>query len=103
MSELKIISEKIKSDNELLKSLTVTYHEATDSCEEYICFDCKRYMGNESNYISGPQYGYIKQICDYRSNRNLLRLNKWAASAIISAVKNYNLDKKNTYVVSSKY
>lgn len=100
MEKLKIqeICEKIKSDVELVKSLSVNFKETNG--EAYIEFQCNRYTRNGANDITSKQYDYIQYLCDFKSKSNLLKLNKWQASAIISAVKNYGIEKQYTYVIA---
>lgn len=95
---LKEIAAEIAEKNKKLKSLAVKLHTDDDG-NDYITFSCCRYHGQDC-CITGPQVDYIKRLCDYVSSSNLRKLNKYCASAIITAVKEYDLTKDETYVVA---
>ena len=83
---MKEIIEKIKSDYQQLKSLSVS--EDGDG----ILLKGARYRaGNSSNKATLAQVDYLMGMdnVDTRSRSNLLKGNKWFMSACISIAKNY--------------
>ncbi len=81
---MKEIIEKIKSDYQQLKSLSVS--EDGDG----ILLKGARYSSNKNN-ATMAQVNYLMGMdnVDARSRSNLLKGNKWFLSACISIAKNY--------------
>lgn len=83
---------------EKLKSITVELIEREDKLP-YICFKCIRYRHGDNRTTRG-QADYIKRLSDFQSSYNLNFLNKFAASAIITFIKNHDYCKEFYFTVS---
>ena len=81
---MKEIIEKIKSDYQQLKSLSVIEGDGV------IYLEGARYRSNKNN-ATLAQVNYLMGLenVDTRSRSNLLKGNKWFMSACISIAKNY--------------
>ena len=84
--KLKEVEKKIKEQTELLRTLGVS----ADEENEMIVMTISKYRNGE-NFATEKQIKCIESLpnISWRSNNTLRQMNKWCASAIISAAKEY--------------
>lgn len=87
-TELKKVIAEISENYSQLKSLTV------EEGDNAINLRGSRYHSNsfKSNYATYAQIKYIIALdnVNYQSKSNLMKTNKWFASAVINIAKTYN-------------
>lgn len=84
--DLKDVFDKISDDYNKMKSINFGINEKDNTINIY----CVRAYGNTQN-ATGKQVDYIKSFdnVEWRSTSNLMKANKWCASAIISIAKQF--------------